>query len=95
MSPSHLKLNMPAVTAAVGEKCEFEDPSVIEEHFGLIIGGVPPFGNLLNLENYFDEGIKGLEQVAFNCGLQTESVVMKGKDLIELVDPKFGEFAKS
>ena len=39
---SHQKLDMKAVADLVGEKCEFEDPAVILERFGLIIGGVPP-----------------------------------------------------
>ncbi len=93
--PSHLKLDMKAVAEAVGEKCEFEDPLVIEERYGLKVGGIPPFGQLLNLETYFDEKIKENERAAFNCGLLTESIVMKTTDLIALVDPKFGAFSKS
>ncbi|MBI2742851.1 MAG: aspartate--tRNA(Asn) ligase [Chlamydiales bacterium] len=92
--PSHFKLDMKAVAEMVGEKCEFEDPEVIKERFGLIIGGVPPFGQLLNVDTFFDEQIKKLEQVAFNCGLPTESIVMKSADLISLVQPKFGCFTK-
>lgn len=92
--PSHLKLDMKAVTEAVGEKCEFEDPQVINERFGLIIGGVPPCGQLLHLDTFFDDQIQDLQSVAFNCGLPTESIVMKGKDLITLVQPKFGSFSK-
>lgn len=92
--PAHLKVDMKAVAEAVGEKCEFEDPSVILERFGLQIGGVPPFGNLLNLENYYDEQIIHQEKAAFNCGLTTESIIMKSKDLLEVVDPKMGKFAK-
>jgi len=92
--PSHLKLDMKAVAEAVGEKCEFEDPETIRERFGLIVGGVPPFGNLLNLDTYFDESIVGLDKCAFNCGLSTESIVMQAKDLVALVQPKVGAFAK-
>jgi nondiscriminating aspartyl-tRNA synthetase len=90
----HLKLDMKAVADIVGEKCEFEDPEVIKERFGLIIGGVPPFGNLLNLDTYYDQRIVERDQSAFNCGLLTESIVMRSKDLVELVQPKFGRFAK-
>lgn len=93
--PSHLKLDMKAVAESVDEKCEFEDQEVIKERFGLIVGGVPPFGQLLNLETFFDEGIQALHTVAFNCGLPTESIVMRGKDLTILVQPKFGRFSKS
>lgn len=92
--PSHLKLDMKAASEAVGEKCEFEDPAIIQERFGLQIGGVPPFGNLLALDNYFDESITQHERAAFNCGLITESIVMKSKDLLALTDPKIGKFAK-
>lgn len=92
--PSHLKLDMKAVAEATGEKCEFEDPAVIQERFGLIIGGVPPFGSLLNVETFFDNRIAEQKQSAFNCGLVTESVVMSSDDLIKLVQPKFGPFAK-
>jgi len=92
--PSHLKLDMKAVAECVGEKCEFEDPEVIRERYGLIIGGVPPCGQLLNMDTFFDESIKKLHTVAFNCGLPSESIVMQGKDLITIVQPKFGQLSK-
>lgn len=92
--PAHLKVDMKAVAEVVGEKCEFEDPAVILERYGLQIGGVPPFGNLLNLENFFDEQILSHERAAFNCGLTTESIIMKAKDLFTVVDPKVGKFSK-
>ena len=93
--PAHLKLDVKAASEAVGEKCEFEDPQIIQERYGLIVGGVPPFGNLLNLDNYCDEQIMNSEKVAFNCGLSTESILMRSKDLIALIDPKFGKFVKN
>lgn len=93
--PSHLKLDMKAVAELVKEKCDFEDPEVIKERFGLIIGGVPPFGPLLNIETFFDHQITENSRVAFNCGLPTESIVMQGSDLISLVKPIFASFAKS
>jgi nondiscriminating aspartyl-tRNA synthetase len=92
--PAHLKLDMKAVAETVGEKCEFEDPAVIQERFGLQVGGVPPFGNLLNIANYYDESILQRETAAFNCGLATESIILKSKDLFSLVEPKLGKFAK-
>jgi nondiscriminating aspartyl-tRNA synthetase len=92
--PGHLKVDMKAVAEVVGEKCEFEDPAVIQERYGLQIGGVPPFGNLLNLDNYYDEQIAKEERAAFNCGLTTESIIMKSKDLLALVEPKLGKFSK-
>lgn len=92
--PSNFKLDMKAVAELVGEKCEFEEPEIIKERFGLVIGGVPPFGQLLNLDTFFDERIQKNEHSAFNCGLQTESIIMKTKDLVSLIQPKFGRIAK-
>jgi nondiscriminating aspartyl-tRNA synthetase len=91
--PSHLKLDMKSVAEAVGEKCEFENPEAIKERFGLIVGGVPPFGSLLNIETLYDEQIAQGDRVAFNCGMPTESIIMQGKDLLRLVQPKLGRFA--
>jgi nondiscriminating aspartyl-tRNA synthetase len=92
--PAHLKLDMKAVQETVGEKCEFEDPAVIKERFGLTIGGVPPFGNLLNLDNYFDERILQEERAAFNCGLLTESILLRSSAFMAIAEPKFGKFSK-
>lgn len=92
--PSHLKIDMKMVEKIVGEKCEFEAPAVILERFGLVIGGVPPFGTLLNLETFFDESIKSLNRVAFNCGLVTESMIMNSTDLIKVIQPSIALFAK-
>lgn len=92
--PSNLKVDMKAVAEAVGEKCEFEDPEIIKERFGIVVGGVPPFGTLMNLDTFFDDRLANCQKVAFNCGMQTESIIMKGQDLIKLVQPKLGRFAK-
>lgn len=93
--PSHKKLDMKKVADVVGEKCDFEDALVIKERFGLDVGGIPPFGQLLLLDTYFDQDIEKEERSAFNCGLLTESIVMKSKDLIALVQPKLGDFTKN
>jgi nondiscriminating aspartyl-tRNA synthetase len=93
--PSHLKLDMKACAEMVGEKCDFEEPDVILERYGLPIGGIPPFGNLLNLDNYFDERVSEQPRSAFNCGMQTESIVMNSRDLLILAAAKFGRFAKA
>ncbi|HSX12416.1 MAG TPA: amino acid--tRNA ligase-related protein, partial [Rhabdochlamydiaceae bacterium] len=93
--PANLKLDLKAVAEIVGEKCDLENPDVIKERYGLIIGGVPPFGNLLNLENYFDERIFKSNKIVFSCGLRTESIQMSSKDLKKVVDPKVSHFSKS
>lgn len=93
--PAHLKLDMKRIQEIVGERCDFESPAVILERFGLFTGGIPPFGHLFHLKIFFDTELKKLDQVAFNCGLLTESIEMKWPDLIRLVTPIFASFFKS
>lgn len=92
--PANLKLDMKAVAEQVGEKCEFEDPAVIQERFGILVGGVPPFGHLLNMDVFFDEQVFTKEHSVFNIGLRTESVEVSAKELFSLLQPKTGVFAK-
>ena len=91
---SSRKLDMKAVSELIGEKCEFEDAEVIKERFGLVLGSIPPFGSLLNIETFFDEGIQKEEKVSFNCGLITESIGMRSQDLLTIVQPKVSSFSK-
>jgi nondiscriminating aspartyl-tRNA synthetase len=93
--PANARLDMKAVAEICGEKCEFEDPKVIMDRYGLEIGGIPPFGNLFNIDTFYDESILKSETSAFNCGLITESVIMFSKDLIDVVNPKIGKFVAS
>ena len=92
--PANKKVDMKAVAALVGEKFEFEDLGIIQERYGLGMGAVPPFGNLLNLDTYFDEELLGCEKVSFNPGLNTEWIEMRSEDLAKLVEPTVGKFSK-
>ena len=58
------------------------------------MGSVPPFGNLLGLPTYFDEGIFENDVVNFNPGSTTHSIAMKSADLRALVAPIVASFAK-
>lgn len=93
--PVNLKLDMKSVADLVGEKCEFEEPVVIQERFGITIGNIPPFGTLLNIDTYFDQNITTCNQTTFSIGVSAESISMNAKDLIELVQPKLGHFTKT
>ncbi len=92
--PNNCKLDMKAVSEIVGEKCEFETPQAIEERFGLLVGGVPPFGKLLNIPAYFDQSLHNCSLVSFSCGLKTESIVMELLDLSKLLEPEWFKFSK-
>jgi nondiscriminating aspartyl-tRNA synthetase len=85
---------MKRVAEIVGEKCEFESPAVIEERFGLTVGGIPPCGQLLNLDTYYDARIQQYARVAFNVGFATESIILSAADLIAIVEPIIVPFSQ-
>jgi Ala-tRNA(Pro) deacylase len=58
------------------------------------MGSVPPFGNILGLPTYFDEGLLENDVVNFNPGSTTHSIAMKSADLRTLVAPIVASFAK-
>ncbi|MBU0535095.1 hypothetical protein KKC62_02890 [Patescibacteria group bacterium] len=69
------------------------DKEKLPEKVNLERGAVMPFGSLLGLTTYFDEGLKRDGNVVFNAGKTTISIVMKARDLIEIEKPIFGSFA--
>ncbi|MFL5627006.1 MAG: YbaK/EbsC family protein [Ktedonobacteraceae bacterium] len=58
------------------------------------MGSVPPFGNVLGLPTFFDEGLFENEVVNFNPGSITHSIAMKSADLRALVAPNVESFTK-
>ena len=58
------------------------------------MGSVPPFGNLLGLLTYFDEGLFENDVVHFNPGSTTHSMAMKSADVRALVSPVVASFAR-
>jgi len=58
------------------------------------MGSVPPFGNILGLPTYFDEGLFENDVVNFNPGSTTHSISMKSADLRTVVSPIVASFAK-
>lgn len=58
------------------------------------MGSVPPFGNVLGLSTYFDEGLFENDVVNFNPGSTTHSIAMRSADLTALVNPIVASFTK-
>jgi prolyl-tRNA editing enzyme YbaK/EbsC (Cys-tRNA(Pro) deacylase) len=55
---------------------------------GVEIGGVPPFGNLFNLEVIVDPKLFLNEKIVFNAGDRRYSIAMKSEDYQKLIDSK-------
>ncbi len=70
-----------------------KDVSLISEEelktvTGIERGGVPPFGNLLNLTTIFDVEIEKIGSLNFNAGSRTHTISMDSKDLVKAVSPE-------
>ena len=92
--PAHKKANLKSLSQIVGEKLHFETPDKILERWNIQVGGVPPFGNLLGTTTYVDRGVLNNENISFNCGLRTASIVMKSKDLVNLIGGILGDYSQ-
>lgn len=55
---------------------------------GIQPGGVPPFGNLFNLEVVVDPSLLKNEKIVFNAGDKRYSVGMKAADYQKIVNPR-------
>lgn len=91
---SDLKIDMKKVKTYFNEEFELEKPENILIDYGIEIGGIPPLGNILGLETYFDQDNLLEEKAAFNCGLKTKSIIMSLDDLIKVVKPIIVDFKK-
>ena len=58
-------------------------------------GGVPPFGNLFHIPIILDQSITKNEEIAFNAGVATKSIIMKTKDYLKIVDAEVENFSES
>jgi len=65
----------------------------VKELTNLEIGAIPPFGNVMNLTTYVDNSVFENEEIVFNAGAHTKSILMKSKDFQELAKPIVENFS--
>ncbi|MEK7129888.1 MAG: YbaK/EbsC family protein [Patescibacteria group bacterium] len=63
------------------------EQEVLDLTNGIQLGGVPPFGNLFELEVIADPRLFENEKIIFNAGDRSFSVAMKSKDYKDIVNP--------
>ena len=66
----------------------------VKEITGLEVGSIPPIGTVLDLPTFVDEKLLEQEEICFNAGLHTRSVLMSSEDYVEVVKPEVGRFAR-
>ncbi len=87
------KINWNKIKSILGEKnVRLATESEAENVVHIKMGGVPPFGNVLGLQTYFDISILEQEYISFNPGIPTCSILMKSIDLKTVVNPIIEEF---
>lgn len=92
--PSERQLDMSVVTQIVGERCNFVPPEKIMTQYGLVVGGIPPFGNLLQIDTFFDVSVQKFSKVVCNIGTLTDCIEIEARDLLSLIEPRVEEFVK-
>jgi prolyl-tRNA editing enzyme YbaK/EbsC (Cys-tRNA(Pro) deacylase) len=87
--PAHLRFDNGKVKAVLKSRSvRFATPDEIAEITdGVEPGGVPPFGNLFDLEVIVDPQLLELDTIVFNAGDRRFSVAMKSADYRQLVQP--------
>ncbi len=88
--PASHKVNLDHLRQAAGaKKIELAGEQDFKDRFpDCDIGGMPPFGNLYEMDVYVSETLSQDEQIAFNAGSHTELIRLAYKDFQRLVRPK-------
>jgi nondiscriminating aspartyl-tRNA synthetase len=100
--PGYAKMDSRKIKEYIGEDFSFENPEVILEKYGIIIGGVPPFWNLINEVNAIDDygpflvdsKIFNEARSTFNCGKRTCSIIMQSGDFKKVINGVDGNWSK-
>jgi Ala-tRNA(Pro) deacylase len=77
------------------KKVRFADAAELRQLTGLVPGAVPPFGPpILPLELFVDPSVLENQDVAFNAGSLTESVILSVEDYLKVARPVVLRFAR-
>jgi Ala-tRNA(Pro) deacylase len=83
--PGDRRLDNARLRAILGTRTlRFATPEELLALTGCVPGAVPPFGNLFGLSVFVDEQLAQREEIAFNAGSNTVSIVMRCADFLDL-----------
>jgi len=93
--PASFKVDLTHLKEALGAKAvELASEREFRDMFpGCETGGMPPFGNLFDMEVYVSAKLAEDQEIAFNAGSHTELLKLAYKDFERLVKPKVIHFA--
>ena len=83
--PGARRVDNARLRAALGTRTlRFATPAELLALTGCVPGAVPPFGALFGLPALVDEALALREEVAFNAGSNTVSIVMRGDEFLRV-----------
>jgi Ala-tRNA(Pro) deacylase len=92
--PAHRRLDSGRARALLGSRTlRFATPEELLDLTGCTPGAVPPFGNLFGLPVLADEALGLREDLAFNAGSTSVSLLMRSADVIRLSGARLGAVA--
>jgi Ala-tRNA(Pro) deacylase len=88
--PAHRQVNLETLREATGAgEVRLATEEEFQDRFsGCELGGMPPFGNLYEMDVFVAEELTRDEEIAFNAGSHSELIQMTYKDYEQLVQPK-------
>jgi Ala-tRNA(Pro) deacylase len=83
--PGSRRVDNAKVRAVLGTRTlRFATPEELLALTGCVPGAVPPFGNLFGLPVLVDEALAARDEIAFNAGSNTRSIIMPCTDFLRL-----------
>lgn len=83
--PGRRRVDNAKVRAILGTRTlRFATPEELLALTGCVPGAVPPFGNLFGLPVLVDAALAVREEIAFNAGSNSASIIMAGADFLRL-----------
>lgn len=94
--PAHKRLDSKKVRSKLCcQSLSFaQSEKVVELTQGVEPGGVPPFGNLFDIDVYVDPTLGENDEIIFNAGDRSVSIAMKYRDWEEVVGPEEFRFVE-
>ena len=93
--PGNLRVDNARLRGILGVRAlRFATPAELLELTGCVPGAVPPFGNLFGLPVLVDQLLLQREDIAFNAGSTSVSIVMRAADFARLANAQPCRFAQ-
>lgn len=93
--PGHRRVDNARLRRLLGTRTlRFATPEELLAVTGCVPGAVPPFGNLFGLPVLVDEALARREEIAFNAGSNTKSIVMRCEDFLRLSGARICRLAR-